>query len=347
MKLKEAQQFVADFAKGNYSPAEHAIFLQWVKGASANELDVIADEHEAMHEQWVVSATGPSPEWVVAIENRLDRLPLKTKNALVVAMHFGIGAWIAVASVIALVVGGTVWYNQSEQSAKTQERQQMLATLTQVTAVARGGEQQAIILPDGSKVVLNVASTLKYPAGFTGTERVVQLSGEAYFEVTQRPNMPFRVLFRDADVQVLGTHFNIMAYDNEPVSKATLIDGSVRVECGSQGITLYPGEQGEIPYPSPGATGPIRVIPGIDPAAVLAWKNGDLKFDNIGLYEVLRILERVYNVDIQIGQNVPDIPVTANFTRSNGLDYILNHFEQSEHLHIVTNGKKVTVTFAT
>ena len=208
------------------------------------------------------------------------------------------------------------------------ERQQVLATLTQTMVVARGGELRAITLSDGSKVWLNAASVLKYPASFSGTERVVELTGEAYFEVTQHSDMPFRVLIRDAEVKVLGTHFNIMAYDDEPVAQTTLIDGSVRIESGSQRVTLHPGEQGEIPYPSPGAAGPIRVIPGIDPSAVLAWKDGILKFDNTDLHAVMRTLGRCYNVGIRIGQNVPAKTITGLFSRRDGLSLILKRLER-------------------
>ncbi|HVS96322.1 MAG TPA: FecR domain-containing protein [Puia sp.] len=347
MKLQEARQYVADFARGHYNPAEHAAFLRWVTDANTAEWKLIADEHEARYEQWLVFSKAPSPEWVVAMENRLDRVERKGKNAPAIRLPFGRRIRAAAASVLVLAVGAAVWYHSSEKSSRTQERQALLASLTQTTAVARGGAEQAITLPDGSRVWLNAASMLKYPAKFTGKERVVELSGEAYFDVTRQSEIPFRVLFRDAEVKVLGTHFNIMAYDNEPVSKATLIDGSISVEGGSQRVTLHPGEQGEIPYPSPGAIGPIRVIPGIDPTAVLAWRDGGLNFSEMPLHAVFRTLERVFDVDIQLAKDVRDPLINAAFSRSDGLAYILHQLEIREHLHIVNNGKKVTVTLAT
>ena len=345
MNVKEAQQFVADFSKGQYTPTEHAAFLQWLRGASAGDLDVIADEHEAHQGQWVFSAMAPSSDWLAALEERLDRLAEKREKAPVVHSSFRKRWWIAAASVAVLMIAGTVWYSQRDGSLNKEERQQVLATLTQSAVVDRGGEQRSITLPDGSKVWLNVASTLKYPPTFSGANRVVGLTGEAYFEVTQRSDMPFRVLIKDAEVEVLGTHFNVMAYDNEPVAQTSLIDGSVRVESGSQRVTLHPGDQGEIPYSSPGATGPIKVIPGIDPKSVIAWRNGDLKFDGTGMHAVLRTLERCYNVEIQVDQNVPDQPFTGTFSRSDGLEHILKGLER-EHLHFINQGTIVRVTFA-
>ena len=351
MNVKEAQQFVVNFSKGDYTPTEHAAFLRWLRGANTRDLDVIADEYEAHHGQWVFSAEEPSSEWVEALENRLDRLAEKRREAPVVRMPFGKKVWIAAASIAVLFIAGTVWYSQTGGSLNKEQRQQVLATLTESMTVARGvaiggGEQRSITLPDGSKVWLNVASTLKYPPVFSGTDRVVELTGEAYFEVTQRTDMPFRVLFRDAEVKVLGTHFNVMAYDDEPVAQTTLIDGAVSLESGSQRVTLHPGEQGEIPYPSPGAIGPIKVIPGIDPKAAVAWKDGDLKFDGTDLHAVLRTLARCYNVDIQVDQNVPDTPIYGAFFRSDGLDKILIPILEREHLHSINNGTIVRVTLA-
>jgi ferric-dicitrate binding protein FerR (iron transport regulator) len=279
------------------------------------------------------------------LEERLDRLAEKRKEAAVVHLSSNRRMWVAAASVAVLMIAGTVWYSQRGGSLNKEERHQVLATLTQRAVVDRGAEQRSITLPDGSKVWLNVASTLKYPPKFSGANRVVELTGEAYFEVTQRSDMPFRVLIKDAEVEVLGTHFNVMAYDNEPVAQTSLIDGSVRVESGSQRVTLRPGDQGEIPYSSPGATGPIKVIPGIDPKSVIAWTNGDLKFDGIGLHAVLRTLERCYNVEIQVDQNVPDTPFTGIFSRSDGLDHILKVLEQ-EQLHFIHYGTTVRVTLA-
>lgn len=353
MNSKEAQQFVADYVRGQYSPAEHAAFLRWLRGASLRELTMIADEHEALFEQGGskdsrdILVEGPSTDWVAVLEERLDRLEVKRK-APVVFMGLPRRVWIAAASVAVVITAGVVWYGQKEGAQRSEDRQAVLATLTHTTAVARGGDQRAIKLPDGSTVWLNAESSLKYPTTFSGKERVVELTGEGYFEVAQNSNMPFRVLFRDAEVKVLGTHFNIMAYDDEPVSQTTLIDGSVSIESGSQRVTLHPGEQGEIPYPSPGGSGPIRVIPGIDPTVIGAWRDGTLEFKNVDLHSVMRTLGRCYNVDIQFGQNLPSTTVSANYSRSEGLDAILKNLEYLYlHLHFINNGRTVTVTRAT
>ena len=129
-------------------------------------------------------------------------------------------------------------------------------------------------MSDGSKVWLNAASVLKYPVTFNGPERLVELSGEAFFQVTRNSANPFRVLIKDAEVEVLGTDFNIMAYEDEPISRTTLVEGSVKIESGKHSVKLEPGQQAEVPYPSPGVDAPIKVLSGIDPQTVLAWKDG-------------------------------------------------------------------------
>jgi ferric-dicitrate binding protein FerR (iron transport regulator) len=352
MDVKEARQFVADFSKGEYSTAEHAAFLQWLYPSDVDGWEGVAGEHEALHGHWVISTEAPPREWVEALEDRLNRLveihtaaPVATIRPRRKVRDIFLRPWLAVASIIALIVATGILYNQRGRTLVGETRKEALSTLIQVVAVARGGAARLVLLPDGSKVWLNVASTLKYPMNFSGSGRVVELSGEAYFEVSQLPDMPFKVLLKDAEVKVLGTRFNIMDYNDEPSCKVSLIDGAVSVDSGPQRVMLHPGEQGEILYLSAGVVGPIKVTPGIDPPAVLSWKDGVLRFENTHLQKVMRTLERCYDVDIQIDQGVPDIPVTGSFTRGEGLGLILKQLERV-HLHSIIHGKNVSITLA-
>jgi transmembrane sensor len=109
----------------------------------------------------------------------------------------------------------------------------------------RGGQYQ-VILPDGTKVWLNSASSLRFPTYFAGASRQVEITGEAYFEVTKNPAMPFKVKTNRADIEVLGTHFNVMAYDDETVMKTTLLEGAVNITSGNFNARLKPGQQAQI-----------------------------------------------------------------------------------------------------
>ncbi|WP_316816153.1 FecR family protein [Pedobacter nyackensis] len=159
----------------------------------------------------------------------------------------------------------------------------------------KGGTYQ-IILPDGTKVWLNAASKLKFPTSFVSlNERKVELSGEAYFEVTKDASQPFRVLTVKQEVQVLGTHFNISSYAEESAVKTTLFEGSVKVK-NLQGvkeghIILKPGQQSII------NEGVIKVTKA-DVDEVLAWKNGVFVFNDEPLESIMKKVSRWYDVEV-------------------------------------------------
>ena len=350
MNLQEAKQFVAHFVTGGYTPEEYATFLLWLKGATVDELNAIADEHEALHDSWDVPAGMPSPEWVSALESKLDHR--QSEEVEVPVREIGVNrfkkrrTWIAAASVIVLLAGGTVLYMQhgGVRPDGGFVRPEM-PVLSMMTKTGKGEDGKQFVLADGSKVWLNTASTLKYPAAFTGADRVVELSGEAYFEVAPNSTKPFRVLIKDAEVEVLGTNFDVMAYDNEPVSKTTLINGVVRMKSRTGEQTLRPGQQAEITYSSTGESGDIEMVPGVNGDAVLAWRTGVFKYTNEGLYSVMRMVERYYNVGIQYDPNVPDKKITGLISKSNGLKQTLNQLLKSEGLsYIYISDKIVKVT---
>src|SRR5882757_1512339 len=217
MILKDARLFVADFVKGEYTPEEYAAFVQWLQDASIDELGIIADEHEALFEQWSLPAVAPSSEWVSRLEQKLDEqeklAPIRRLSPGRIVRK---PVWVAAASIMLLLTGGYFWYNHSTD--KEAGAAESLAVVKYNTfSVPRGGQQQEFVLADGSKIWLNAASTLKYPASFNGAES-----------------------------EVLGTHFNVKAYEDESSSKATLVDGAVKVIRGGESLQLKPGEQAEI-----------------------------------------------------------------------------------------------------
>jgi transmembrane sensor len=165
------------------------------------------------------------------------------------------------------------------------------------TIEAPTGGQWEVILPDQSKVWLNARSSLTYPTYFTGNERKVQLKGEAYFEITHNEKMPFKVSSKGQTVEVLGTHFDIMAYEDEPTMRTTLLEGSVKIaDHGRSGI-LVPGEQAQV------SDAVMKVTNEVDLEDVMAWKNGYFKF-NEGLESIMRKIARWYDVEIVYAGNV-------------------------------------------
>lgn len=200
----------------------------------------------------------------------------------------------------------------------------------------RGGQYQ-IDLPDGTKVWLNAASSLKYPAQFTGNQRNVTLNGEAYFEVAPDKLKPFIVNSGKQAVKVLGTHFNINAYNDEPVITTTLLKGSVLVtqENTHQTSLLKPGQQAQV-------ADDIKVSKA-DVDEAVAWKNGMIKFSNQDIKSVMRIIARWYNVDIIYKGNISNIGFGGSVSRSMKISEILKVLETTGYVHFKITGRSVTV----
>ncbi|QEC41272.1 DUF4974 domain-containing protein [Pseudobacter ginsenosidimutans] len=174
----------------------------------------------------------------------------------------------------------------------------------------RGG-QYNLKLPDGTEVWLNAASSITFPNSFATGERKVKISGEAYFEVAQKKDQPFKVdIDGKAAVEVLGTHFNINAYTDEPYIATTLTEGAIKMIDRQQTAVLSPGQQARI------STKGMNVLKDADTDLVLAWKNGLFRFENSPINDVLRQFARWYDVEVVIEQNDPDILFTGEVNRN-------------------------------
>jgi transmembrane sensor len=203
-----------------------------------------------------------------------------------------------------------------------------------ILSIPRGG-QYKVVLSDGTKVWLNAASSLTYPSSFSGNERKVVLTGEAYFEVTKNPSIPFRVLLENKSfVEVLGTHFDVMSYSDEPYASATLLEGKIKIG----DIILKPGEQSRM-----SADGKIKMIKDIDTTAVIAWKNGMTSFSNADIKTILRIISRWYNVDVEYTGSIPDKEFAGAIPRNSKLSEVFKVLELNG-IHFKTVGRKIIVS---
>lgn len=175
--------------------------------------------------------------------------------------------------------------------------------------VPRGGEYQ-LVLADGSKIWMNSASSLRYPTSFSGSERKVYLSGEAYFEVAKNAKMPFIVKTDKAEVQVLGTHFNVKAYADEVICKTTLLEGAVKVQSLGVVNEIKPGQQAII-----NGDGGQRITSDINIDEEVAWKNGLFMFNKSDIKEVLQQVSRWYDIDVIYEGKVPDLQFSGQLSR--------------------------------
>ena len=163
----------------------------------------------------------------------------------------------------------------------------------------RGGQYQ-LVLPDGSKIWLNAASSIRFPTAFTGGQRIVSITGEAYFEIAPDKTKPFSVRAGGVTVEVLGTHFDVMAYADEAATKTTLLEGSVRVKKGAEERLLSPGQQALAETGlNAGAGASVLSVENVDTAQAVAWKNGLFEFDHLDLGTIMRQISRWYDVDVR------------------------------------------------
>jgi len=197
----------------------------------------------------------------------------------------------------------------------------------------RGGQYQ-VVLADGTKVWLNAASSLRFPSDFRGSQRAVELTGEAYFEVAKNKHKPFLVKVGEMQVNVLGTHFNVNAYTEESSIKTSLLEGSVKITSGKATSILQPGEQAVLRN----ADNKVRVNR-VNMDEVIAWKNGVFQFDDADITSVMREIARWYNVEIVYSGSVPARRFEGKISRSAQLTEVLKILELSGVKCIIAGNK--------
>ncbi|MDN5287879.1 MAG: hypothetical protein JWR38_4153 [Mucilaginibacter sp.] len=201
----------------------------------------------------------------------------------------------------------------------------------------RGGQYQ-LVLADGTRVWLNSASSLKYSTAFYGKERKVELSGEAYFEVAKNPSKPFTVNVNGMGVQVLGTHFNIMAYNDEKDIKTTLLEGSVKLINQDHLALLKPGQQGSFNEQQRAFS-----IKNVDVEDAVAWKNGFFVFDNEDIQTIMKRISRWYDVDVIFPEKFRRKNFGGTVSRFNDVSQVLRSLELTGSVHFKTEGRRITV----
>lgn len=210
-------------------------------------------------------------------------------------------------------------------------------------ATPRGGQYQ-LILEDGTQVWLNAASSIKFPTRFSGNERLVEVTGEVYFEVARNTKQPFIVRTENQQIEVLGTHFNVNSYTDEPSERTTLLEGSVKVAKRKNGILeiksarmLKPGQEAKLTSNS------IIAVGEADIKAAVAWKDGYFKFDKADIQMVMRQISRWYNVDVEYVGTISTDLFVGTIKRSEDIRDVLRILERSK-INASITGRKVIIT---
>lgn len=209
------------------------------------------------------------------------------------------------------------------------------------TITTANGNQYQLTLTDGSKVWLNAASSIRFPASFTGKERKVEITGEAYFEVAHDATKPFKVEFKNKaganeEIEVLGTHFNVNTYMDEPEMKTTLLEGSVRIKNADGVKMLAPGQQAWITSKG------IEIKNNVDLEQVVAWKNGFFVFDNTDIYTLMREVARWYNVQVNFAGKVTEDGFSGKISRNVPLSEFIEALELND-VKVSTEGGSIIV----
>lgn len=212
------------------------------------------------------------------------------------------------------------------------------------TLATSRGEQSPypLVLADGSKVWLNAASSITFPTQFSGKSRIVSVTGEAYFEVSHNKSAPFKVLSGRQEITVLGTHFNIKAYDDEHKISTTLLEGSVRVKDIPSGASelLIPGQQAKLERSSGG-----MVIGKADMEEVVAWKNGFFMFNDQKITSIMRAVSRWYDVEVEYRNfHNNEEKFGGTFSRSSNLPDILGSLQSLGHVQFRIDKRKIIVS---
>lgn len=206
----------------------------------------------------------------------------------------------------------------------------------------RGSRVVSLTLNDGTTVWLNSESSLTYPTAFVGTARNVTITGEAYFEVTKHAAMPFTVTKGGITITVLGTQFDVNAYDDEGPPTITLVDGAVRLASDNHNLVLRPGQQAQI-LNTDGGKGNIALVAKPDVEQALAWKNGRFLFNGADLPSILRKLGRWYDLEPEFKDQIAD-NYTVSVSRDVPVSRLFQFIEISGGVHLHIDGKKIIVT---
>ncbi|QPH40501.1 FecR family protein [Pedobacter endophyticus] len=225
---------------------------------------------------------------------------------------------------------GLIEYN--EQTANGEE-----TVYVNTLSTPRGG-QYKLMLPDKSLVWLNAQSSITFPSAFTGKQRKVSVTGEAYFEVTKDKTKPFMVETGSSSVEVLGTHFNVNVYPNEENAAITLLEGSIKLNHNNSSKLLLPGQQAIYNAHSSGIE-----LKRVDLDNVVDWKNGLFIFEDASVAEVMRQIERWYNVDVKYIGKTPDIKFNGVISRNNNVSKLLKLLQAAGNIDFKINEKTIEV----
>lgn len=289
------------------------------KGISDKELDSLFD-------QLSDSVRGPEGEYTA--ENSFSQLQGKLSSKISRKIPFF--KYVAAASVVIILVLSTYLLLDNSHT-------------PEMITITTNDSTKDVMLPDGSHVVLSHYSSLQYPSEFNRQDRIVILSGEAYFDVAKKKEQPFSVHSGNICVTVLGTQFNVQSYSNDPCIKTTLIEGKVAISPLDK-VTTTILNPNETAYFSK-QTGEIYKEANENATNEIAWKEGKLIFENKSLAEITADLGNYFNVRIKIdNQHLQTYKMTARFEQNENIEEILTILQAGANFNWKRENNTITIT---
>jgi transmembrane sensor len=282
---------------------------------------------------WWLTSRGPSKQGPETAAAQPKPVIVPGRNAAILMLSGGRRVVLDSATQdTVLTEGAAIVANSHGQLAYNPGSAPATAATYNTLTTARGNQYQ-LALSDGTKVWLNAASSITYPTAFAGQTREVTITGEAYFEVAQNPAQPFHVKASGLDVAVLGTSFNINTYPDEPASRTTLVEGSIRLTVGSRTALLRPGQQVRVNGDQ------VELVPNADVEQALAWKNGVVKLTGATIQEVMRQVSRWYDVDVEYQGNLDRAVFVGVVSRRQDLSKLIQVLEATGSVHCIVDQK--------
>ena len=242
--------------------------------------------------------------------------------------------WKWIGSAAAAVIALFLLYNIPVFTTKNIQPEIALNTIK-----VPAGQRVEVTLSDGTHIWLNARSEFSYPASFNENTREVRLKGEAFFDVAKDRNKKFIVNTSRCEVEVLGTQFNVEAYDDRESVKTTLVEGSVDVQAGGEKVRLIPHEQ--LQYHKNTAEMEVREV---NVREIIAWKNGWFVFDNTTLGEIVKTLQRWYNIEVEfIRPELEHLRFTGDLSRYDSFDAVIRMFEDTKKLNMSVISNRLIV----
>ncbi len=327
-----ANDWITGYLTNSLTPEETQSLQEWLNASEENR-KYFSD----MQEVWIAASDETEDSSFnkdKAYQLFLKQTGITPQQGINQRKAFQLRPWMyAAAMIIVVFICGTIAF----QSGKSVIRNQ----LTQISIEAPYGSKTKLYLPDGTLVWLNAGSKMSYAQDFGINERTLNLTGEAYFEVTKNKHIPFKVHTEELDVKVLGTKFNFRNYKDDLEAKVCLLEGKVALNTREEETILHPDQQALLDK----KTGKLSVS-GTKAAYSAEWTNDRLYFDEVLLSDIIKELERSYDVKITVADDTLNtIRFYGNFRkREQSIQEIMDVLSSTDKMTYTMNGKNIVIT---